>query len=53
MCEAEEALLKVAFEVELQWGAGRIDLGRIKGLATAKCTEHDTPKVSNSAQLTC
>jgi len=40
MCEAEEALLKISFELELQWGAGRIDLGRLKQLATGTCTNH-------------
>lgn len=43
MCEAEEALLKLAFELEIQWGAGKLDLPKLKGLATAKCTGHDTP----------
>lgn len=53
-CEAEERCLKVAYEIELQWGSGRIDLGRIKDLATGrdgKCTGHDTAEVGNSAQL--
>ena len=41
MCEAQEALMKLAFELELQWGAGRIDFGRLKGMATgATCTHH-------------
>ncbi|TQJ60497.1 hypothetical protein FBY30_2765 [Arthrobacter sp. SLBN-83] len=39
MCEAEEALQKLAFELELQWGAGRIDFGKLKALATATCTD--------------
>lgn len=33
-CEAEERNLRAAFEIELQWGAGRIDLGRIKNILT-------------------
>jgi len=45
-CEAEERCLKVAYEIELQWGSGRIDLGRIKEIATGrgedKCTGRDT-----------
>jgi hypothetical protein len=53
-CEAEDALLRVAYELELQWGSGRIDLGVLKRLATAgKCAGHDTPTVGNSAQLSC
>jgi hypothetical protein len=43
MCEAQEALMKLAFELEIQWGAGKLDLPKLKGLATAKCTGHDTP----------
>lgn len=44
-CEAQEALLRIAFEIELQWGAGKIDLGRLKALSTGgKCDGHDTPK---------
>jgi hypothetical protein len=44
MCEAQEALLQIAFEIELQWGSGRVDLGRIKGMATGTtCTHRDTP----------
>ena len=43
MCEAQEALMKLAFELELQWGAGKLDLPKLKGLATVKCTGHDTP----------
>lgn len=47
MCEAEEALLRIAFEIELQWGAGRIDLGRLKGIATAgKCADHKETKAA-------
>lgn len=56
-CEAEERCLKIAFEIELQWGSGRIDLGRIKDIATGrdadKCSGHDTASVGNSAQLSC
>ena len=48
MCEAEEALLKLAFELELQWGAGKLDLPKLKGLATAKCTATTPPTVGNS-----
>ena len=41
MCEAQEALMKLAFELELQWGAGRLDFGVLKGMATGPtCTEH-------------
>ena len=43
MCEAQEALLKLAFELEIQWGAGKLDLPKLKGLAAVKCTGHDTP----------
>ena len=52
-CEAEERCLRVAYEIELQWGSGRIDLGRIKSIATGrdeKCGGHDTPTTGNSAQ---
>jgi hypothetical protein len=39
VCEAQEALMKLAFELELQWGAGLIDVGKLKALATgATCT---------------
>lgn len=38
MCEAEEALTRLVFEIELQWGAGRLDLGRLKGIAAAGAT---------------
>ena len=43
MCEAQEALLKLAFELELQWGAGHIDFGKLKGLATTgtECTHQE------------
>jgi hypothetical protein len=42
MCEATEALTQIAFEIELQWGSGRLDLGRIKGMATgATCTHQE------------
>lgn len=41
MCEAQEALLQIAFEIELQWGSGKLDLGQIKAMATgAVCTTH-------------
>lgn len=53
-CEAEERCLRVAFEIELQWGSGKIDLGRIKDIATGregKCAGHDTAPTGNSAQL--
>lgn len=43
MCEAQEALMKLAFELEIQWGAGKLDLPKLKGLATVKCAAHDTP----------
>lgn len=44
MCEAQEALMKLAFELELQWGAGRIDFGKLKALATsATCTHKEEP----------
>lgn len=44
MCEAQEALLQIAFEIELQWGSGKFDLGRIKTMATTQCTHHqETP----------
>lgn len=44
MCEAQEALMKLAFELELQWGAGLIDFGKLKGLATgATCTHKEEP----------
>lgn len=48
-CEAEERCLRVAFEIELQWGSGKIDLGRIKNIATGRDVEkcdHDTPKTA-------
>ena len=42
MCEAEEALARLAFELELQWGAGRIDFGKLRGMATGTtCTHHE------------
>ena len=40
MCEAEEALMKLAFELELQWGAGHIDFGKLKTLATGTTCTH-------------
>ena len=43
VCEAQEALMKLAFELEIQWGAGKLDLPKLKGLATVKCAAHDTP----------
>lgn len=43
-CEAEQRNLQAAFEIELQWGAGKIDLGRIKNILsgpdTTDCTDH-------------
>lgn len=48
MCEAQEALMRLAFELEIQWGAGKLDLPKLKGLATVKCAGHDTP---NSGEL--
>jgi len=43
-CEAEERCLRIAYEIELMHGAGVIDLGRLKRIATGeKCTGHDTP----------
>ena len=48
MCEAQEALMRLAFELEMQWGAGKLDLPKLKGLATVKCAGHDTP---NSGEL--
>jgi hypothetical protein len=41
MCEAQEALMKLAFELELQWGAGRIDFPKLKALATGTTCTHD------------
>lgn len=39
MCEAQEALMRIAFEIEIQWGKGQLDLGKLKDLATGgKCT---------------
>ena len=53
-CEAEERCLRIAYEIELMWGSGKTDLGRLKAIATGeKCTGHDTPTTGNSAQLSC
>lgn len=50
MCEAEERLLQIAFEIELQWGAGRIDLGRLKALTTGeKCAGHGADKTGETS----
>jgi len=45
MCEAEEALQKLAFELELQWGAGRLDFGVLKGMATGTTCTHQQQEV--------
>ena len=53
-CEAEERCLRIAYEIELMWGSGKTDLGRLKAIATGeKCGGHDTPTTGNSAQLSC
>ena len=53
MCEAQEALMKLAFELEIQWGAGKLDLPKLKGLATVKCTGHDTPNNGELLGTSC
>lgn len=41
MCEAQEALMKLAFELEIQWGAGKLDLGKLKSLTAVTCTHQE------------
>lgn len=43
-CEAEERITRALFEMELAWGAGQFDYGKLKRILTAKtgeeCTNH-------------
>ena|GEM_PF-2474354 len=49
-CEAEERNMRALYEIELMWGSGVMDLGKIKGILTGrdttKCTGHDTPNTA-------
>lgn len=33
-CEAEQRILQAVFEIEIAWGSGRVDLGKIKHILT-------------------
>jgi len=53
-CEAEERNMRALYEIELMWGSGLMDLGKLKRILTGrsgKCAGHDTPTTGNSAQL--
>jgi len=41
-CPAEQRIMQALYEVELAWGSGRFDLGRLKGILTSaeKCQGH-------------
>jgi len=43
-CEAEERIMQALFEIEISWGSGKVDLGRIKqiliGRDTVQCPAH-------------
>lgn len=51
-CEAEERNKRAAYELELQWGSGRIDLGRIKNILTGTetCT-HQPGSLAGSGRM--
>jgi hypothetical protein len=42
--------MRALYEIELMWGSGVMDLGKIKGILTGrdttKCTGHDTPNTA-------
>lgn len=38
-CEAERRIKQALYELELQWGAGHFDVGKIRGLLTGKPSE--------------
>lgn len=44
-CEAEERNMRALYEIELMWGNGIVDLGKIRGILTRRdtqpCTHHE------------
>jgi len=38
-CEAERRNLQALFEMELDWGSGKFDYAKIRGILTGKATE--------------
>lgn len=48
-CEAAERNKQALHELELQWGAGRLDYGRIRAILTGRdvdeCAGRDTPQI--------
>jgi hypothetical protein len=54
-CEAEERNMRALYEIELMWGSGVTDLGKLKhiltGRDTVKCAGHDMAGFGNTRQL--
>jgi hypothetical protein len=54
-CEDEERNMRSLYEIELKWGSGVTDLGKLKhiltGRDTAKCASHDMAGFGNTRQL--
>lgn len=45
-CEAEERNMRALYEIELMWGAGIVDLPKIRGILTGRDTQpctHQAP----------
>lgn len=38
-CEAEERNMRALYEIELMWGNGIVDLGKIRGILTKRDTQ--------------
>jgi hypothetical protein len=54
-CEAEERNMRALYEIELMWGSGVTDLGKLKHILTSrdtpKCAGQDTTRLGNTRQL--
>jgi len=49
-CEAQERILQALYEIELEWGSGKVDLGKLKqiliGRDTARCDTNHQEKAA-------
>ncbi|MDQ0854797.1 hypothetical protein QFZ79_002908 [Arthrobacter sp. V4I6] len=50
-CEAERRNLQALYELELDWGSGKFDYGKIRGILTGRDTVKCTPGEGTQGKL--
>lgn len=50
-CEAEQRILQAVFEIEIAWGSGKVDLGKIKQILTGRDSIHCPGPVKETGMI--